>query len=146
MFSLDKRSSLSATHMPACLTNALLEKVRTCFSLENDCEEIVSARATALKQTLRSTGPEPQLIALLHLDVPSRIFAGGNKDSNQSRLKKSRSSRYTRNVFSLCQLTADTRGVKEPKNQYPKSVRCAPRSKDFPIAWQYVAGVCSYCQ
>ena len=38
--------------MPACLTNALLEKVRTYFSLEYDCEEIVSARATALNNRI----------------------------------------------------------------------------------------------
>ena len=59
--------------MPACLTNALLEKVRIVFSLEYDCEEIVSARATALKQTRRSTVPGPHLIALLHLEFRSDI-------------------------------------------------------------------------
>ncbi len=30
--------------MPACFTNVLLEKFRTCFSLSYDCEDIVSGR------------------------------------------------------------------------------------------------------
>jgi hypothetical protein len=31
--------------MPACFTNVLLDKFRTCFSLSYDCEDIVSAPA-----------------------------------------------------------------------------------------------------
>ncbi len=31
--------------MPACFTNVLLEKIRTCFSLSYDCEDIVSGTA-----------------------------------------------------------------------------------------------------
>ena len=40
--------------MPACFTNVLLEKIRTCFSLSYDREDIVSGTAQlALKQTQR---------------------------------------------------------------------------------------------
>jgi hypothetical protein len=52
--------------MPACFTNVLLEKIRTCFSLSYDCEDIVSGTAQRLKQTQRCAGSEPRMMAPLN--------------------------------------------------------------------------------